>query len=457
MTQQEERLNDVLEQVAQELDIPPHKYKLAMDRFEAIKHHLENGDYPASTPPPSIYIQGSFRYGTVIRPLKDGKDVGFDLDMACEINRQKDDDEPENLKDVVGAEVKSYAQGNGMSRPKDKRRCWTLEYAPDSEVFDFHVDILPCLPDLPMGAKISRENNNQGAAETQYTSTTIAITNRNDDTTPPKHSWQSSNPHGFAKWFKDICLPGYGYIDARRQKTALFEAYQEREGFSFGRADNIPNELLRTPLQRAIQIMKRHRDVRFDGRTDEEHKPIAMIITTLAARLYEGRASELTTIRSALRYIVNLLAEHVVLASDQIATRVLSEDVANMRLIQRVRDKWYIPNPVNPHYPGDPDDKGENFADRWHKDNHAKAKAFFQWVDWLRNDLDNLLNAGEVRDMGHMLKEAFGENLTQSVMRRYGVLPVVLVPKKSRNSDTPKYPKIELPSKPSKPWGSDGR
>jgi hypothetical protein len=62
-------LNDVLNQIAIELDIPPHKYKEAMERFDAIKRHLEDGDYPGSTPPPGIYLQGSFRLGTVIRPI----------------------------------------------------------------------------------------------------------------------------------------------------------------------------------------------------------------------------------------------------------------------------------------------------------------------------------------------------------------------------------------------------
>jgi hypothetical protein len=135
--------------------------------------------------------------------------------------------------------------------------------------------------------------------------------------------------------------------------------------------------------------MKRHRDVRFKGRRDEKHKPISMIITTLAARLYAGRASQYQTTRSVLRFIVETLEQHAALVDN----RQLLADVSRMQLIRRVGDVWYIPNPVNPHNPGDPADKGENFADRWHEDSHAKAKAFFQWVGWLRKDLDDLLNS----------------------------------------------------------------
>jgi len=84
-------------------------------------------------------------------------------------------------------------------------------------------------------------------------------------------------------------------------------------------------------------------------------------------------------------------------------------------------DTWYIPNPVNPHNPGDADDKGENFADRWHEDNHAKAKAFFQWVTWLRTDLDSLLNSNDVAGMEGTLTKAFGNTTTTRTLNRLGV------------------------------------
>lgn len=90
-----------------------------------------------------------------------------------------------------------------------------------------------------------------------------------------------------------------------------------------------------------------------------------------------------------------------------------------MRLIQRVGDKWYIPNPVNPHNPGDPEDKGENFADRWGDDRHAAAKAFFQWVTWLREDLDGLLNSNDIRGMESTLKVAFGETVAANTLRHF--------------------------------------
>lgn len=411
-------LNELLDQVAIELDVPPHKYKEAMDRFDAIKRHLEAGDYPRSSLPPAVYMQGSFRLGTVVRPWKDGMDADFDIDIVCEVIRKKNCDNPENLKNDVGDEVKAYTKKNSMAEPKNSRRCWALAYAPDSNGIGFHVDILPSLPDPEAAQQINRENYSQGATHWQYTQSTIAITNRDEDFNPPQHDWRSSNPAGYAQWFKDICDPGYLNIDNQRQKQLLFETYADRQNFPFEHSEEIPDALVRAPLQRVVQIMKRHRDIRFAGRPNEKHKPISMIITTLAARLYEGRASQYQTTRSLLRFIIDTLVQHAELVEDGL----LVEDISRMQLIQRVDDTWYIPNPVNPHSPGDPINKGENFADRWHEDNHAKAKAFFEWVIWLKTDIDTLLNSSTDTDnTKRILSESFGGDIATRTMNRLNI------------------------------------
>ena len=418
MSGREQLLNDVLEAAARELDIPPYKYKQAMERYDAIKRHLEDGEYPAATPPPSGYMQGSFRYGTVVRPLRESKEGAFDIDMVCEVNRDKKADDPESLKNDVGDEVKAYARKTSMHRPKNKRRCWTLEYTPDDDDIEFHVDVLPSVPDPTKAASILLENDGRDGTDVEHAITTIAITNRDDAADPPEHSWRSSNPNGYALWFGEICGTGLTRQLMESQKKSFFESGRGRDDF-YVRWEDIPEALVRTPLQRAIQIMKRHRDMRFSGRPEEKHKPITMIITTLAARLYAGRADKLTTVASALTHIVDLLTQHDVLLSGHL----LQEDVAAMGLIQRADGRWYIPNPVNPHYPGDADEKGENFADRWHEDGDAAAKAFFQWMGWLREDMDALLRADSVAAMEKTLMITLGERVTGSILRRFAPAP----------------------------------
>jgi hypothetical protein len=376
--------NDALVGIAQSLDIAPSKYKEAMERYASLKEHLEGKWYVGGTSGASVYLQGSFRLGTVVRPYKDGKDRDYDIDMVCELGSPKEATDAREVKENVGVEVKNYAGKHSMRRPKDKRRCWTLEYAPGNDGIGFHMDVLPCVPDRHVYAQIASADMNIES----YAQTTVAITNRDDDVQPAEYSWRSSNPHGYAEWFHVINLPGFA-IFGKEQKHVLFE---NNRGI-YANAEDVPDELVRTPLQRVIQILKRHRDVYFAGHKWEKRKPISMIITTLAGRLYEGRADQLRSVDSALTRVVDQLIAHASLLEPG---GYLSKDLARMRLIERVGDKWYIPNPVNPHLPGDPDEKGENFADRWDEDNHVGARAFFEWVQQLRVWFAASVNEGDM-------------------------------------------------------------
>ena len=154
--------------------------------------------------------------------------------------------------------------------------------------------------------------------------------------------------------------PAVGTSTSRGRDQFCFETYEyeARPDTGYTRPEDIEDALLRTPLQRAIQLMKRHRDVRFDGLPEEDDKPIAIIISTLAAKLYRGQADMLLTTADALRYIVNALAEHASLASEYVTERVLQENIRALRLIERDGDKWYISNPVNPASPWRPRGQG---------------------------------------------------------------------------------------------------
>ena len=61
---------DALQLAASKLDISPSKYKQAMDRFQAMKSFLEEGYYEGAYTTPDVYLQGSFKLGTEIRPFK---------------------------------------------------------------------------------------------------------------------------------------------------------------------------------------------------------------------------------------------------------------------------------------------------------------------------------------------------------------------------------------------------
>ena len=188
--------------------------------------------------------------------------------------------------------------------------------------------------------------------------------------------------------------------------------------------DEVPEPVLRSSLQRAIQLLKRHRDCRFDGSKIEDYKPISMIITVLAARIAQQRAMFTASIFELLSVVVQELSRFSALLNDNHENSTIHLDKA---LMSRDRNRWYIPNPVNP---------GEDFAERWSEDNNARAKAFFQWVDWLAEDMAfGGKKSGERFDS---LSASFGMDAVSKVYRALDLNPKSSPAVFIRSDDTPK-------------------
>ena len=133
----------VLEHIADLLDIPPSHYKLAIERYKSLGEWLHRPESCVAEYDPEVYAQGSFRYGTVIRPLLGGEE--YDLDLVSQLALSKERVSQARLKELVGVEIKGYASAHNMNEPAHEgNRCWRLDYADD---VSFHMDILPAVPD----------------------------------------------------------------------------------------------------------------------------------------------------------------------------------------------------------------------------------------------------------------------------------------------------------------------
>lgn len=397
MTMDIKRYSAFLEQVATEIDIPPGKYQDAVDRYQAVGEWLRSGRYPGCEDEPSIYVQGSFRLGTVVRPIRNGIEASYDIDLVCELPLRKGETTPQSVKTTVDDRLREHGTYKKMFEPEG-RRCWTLEYAEDDGV-GFHMDVLPAVPE-PRG----------------LLDTAIAITHR----AGAVYSWSASNPRGYGYWFDQKNAVAF-LRESLEQKRAI----QRRASNIYASIDEVPDQLVRTPLQRSIQLMKRHRDLRFNHHDRIDYAPISIIPTTLAATLYANEAD----VYSALFGIVHKLQAHAALVEGKNIDRSL----ADIGLIRRLPDgKWYIGNPANPE---------ENFADRWHEDNHARARAFFAWINTLQKDLLNIVNETKPS----VLREELGRALGMAVVTKH--LDVLVPP--DAVIDTP--PHIHITGA-AKPW-----
>lgn len=350
------QINQFLKNIAELLDISQTHYEQAEARYQAICKWLAREESVVAIFNPSMYPQGSFRLGTVIKPSTD--EEKYDIDLVCELNLTKAQVTQKKLKQLLGQEIISYAKTHNMnSYPEDCKRCWKLLY---SEEAKFHMDILPAIPD---GDDFEIVLKQKGFTN-QWSNLAIAIT----DKTHPSYNyltddWLGSNPRGYAEWFK-----------MRMETRILKEALKAN-------IENVPEFKIRTPLQRVIQLLKRHRDFMFAE--DQDDKPISIIITTLAAHAYNNEED----ILDAMINIIEGMPNH----------------------IKPKNGISWVPNPVNPL---------ENFADKWEE--YPKLEENFRnWLQQVQVDLYTALDSRNVKAFGESLKPRLGETAVNKALKEF--------------------------------------
>lgn len=350
-----------LEALAKALEIPRARYEQAEKSYNSLGEWLHRDDSDVKSFDPDVFVQGSFRLGTVIKPQSDTEE--YDVDCTCVLTAlDKSKLSQYALKELLGKEIKLYRKSLGIKKEvHEGRRCWRLEYADGAQ---FHMDIVPCIPNGADQRALLEASN----FDAQFAETAIAIT---DNEVPLYHEitddWPRSNPRGYAEWFK----LRMGDVFVRRREQVFNE--MRAEGVTAS-VEDIPTYRVRTPLQSAIMILKRHRDTMFaDDPTD---KPISIIISSLAAHAYEGEE----TIGSALLAILSRMEG----------------------AIEQDGTKFIIKNPT---------DALENFADKW-EDHPERADAFFTWLGQAREDFVSTARLVEHRRMSSVLASRMGQDLT---------------------------------------------
>ena len=75
-----EQIDKILQELIQLLDIPPSYYEKAVARYKSMDDHFHRRQSTIRHLDPLVHPQGSFRLGTVIRPIF--PDEGYDLDLV---------------------------------------------------------------------------------------------------------------------------------------------------------------------------------------------------------------------------------------------------------------------------------------------------------------------------------------------------------------------------------------
>ncbi len=383
--------NIILDELLDKLELPESAYDKAKSRYDDLGTWFSRQDSTIKDLNPHIFPQGSFRLGTAIRPLNGNEE--YDLDLSCKLRERvtKLSHSQKQVKDLIKVELESYKDARGIKESvKEKPRCWRLEYQDDLK---FHMDIVPSIPaDENRRVKIfdSLEKGGvQNVLSSEISSLTSNITdNRHGSYSRICDDWQVSNPEGYAKWFESR-------LDTGIRVDVLEKA----------RVDKIPLFKKRAPLQKAVQLLKRHRDQMFQG--NDESKPISIIITTLAAKAYSGESD----LESALSNVLVNMGKFISSSSPRIA------------------------NPVNPE---------EDFSDKWPTIEGQKLKLeewFWRWLDQAQRDFNYLFSSSNAGDIATHTGRKFVVQLDENDLSKSLNLPVVS-----------SVQNVQVIDKPAPPW-----
>lgn len=365
---------EILENLGKQLDISESQYNEAVKSYEAVGEWLSKEGSSLYPYHPRILPQGSFMLGTIIKPINDEDDI--DIDLVCKLSGKPSHWTQKHLKDAVGERLKDHSTYEQMIEYENGgRRCWTLEYSDDA---NYHMDILPSISDKNFTVLLNESFNNSQYLDTNKLA--IRITDKeeyNYSTETDTEWWMKSNPFGYAKWFYQRAIYSSTKMFALSESVDPVKPYQKEK----------------LPLQRAIQLLKRHRDIMFSSdEYNSENRPISIIITTLAARAYDR-------------------SENIVDAYINIVSRMRGYIETRLNPKTGLYERW-VSNPVNGE---------ENFADKW-SEVPQKEEYFYKWLDKLEEDIETIKYSQGVglQRLNESFSAQYGDKVVNKAFAAYG-------------------------------------
>ena len=178
-----------------------------------------------------------------------------------------------------------------------------------------------------------------------------------------RKNWSSGNPKGFANWFLTI---------ANSVPKSMLKSYSEFLLEAKIETEPLPDELyLKTPLQRAVQLIKRYRDIYYQ----DKNNPISSIVlTTLMAKFYNGEESIFETIDNLTSKIQKSYNESI-----------------------NAQQKFKVLNPV---------DAEEDFTDSWTAQDY---KSFSEFINDFHSKWQKLKSSFETSNKDYIT--LFGEGV----------------------------------------------
>ncbi|MCF2445396.1 nucleotidyltransferase [Dyadobacter sp. CY345] len=327
------QLDELLDKMAEGLQLDDTRYDRMKSAYRAVHEFVLEDPFFKSLVK-ETYPQGSVKTETANKPYEGNE---FDLDTIIQLRPDAGRFGPQEIRKQLERRLREPGSRYRNSLIS-KSRCVRIKYAGD-----FHMDVLAA----------SQRNNS--------CPNTVLVLNKE------MQNVDISNPRGHADWFIQ---------QANSVVESLLEKADRKRAIEIER---LPNDNFRRkkPLQRAVQLLKRYRDIYFSN--DDTFKTSSVILTTIAGQYHRGEPSIFDTM-------------------DGIVGRIVS----NANFYQSIPgQRIKVLNPVN---------QLEDFTSKW--DTQPEYyNAFIDFASHLNNEWQKFKLQQGVLTESRILKGLFGEDI----------------------------------------------
>ena len=330
-------LDNILLLMCGKLQLQDSLYKLAEERYHAIAKIIEE-DPIFRDIELNMYAHGSFRLKTTVKPVS-GEE--YDLDFVVEIsNETAREMTPEQLYNHIFRILSTDGIHDKMVEKKS--RCIRINYAND-----FHMDIMP-------GKQINVESKE------------IIVPDRE-----LKHWHHHSNPIRYAEWFEE------------QAKTHIITEINQMRKVQCSAEPIADHEIVTRlePLRRAVQLIKRYRDIYCDVHNTEAVRSI--VICTLMGEITSTYSDTVQIIQDFCSYVSH-------------------------RILESGQTPFIVKNPV----------VDEILTEKWQEDNQNYID-FVSMIEALKQDIMKLKTLTINSEMNKLMKKMFGERITNEAITEY--------------------------------------
>ena len=317
------RLDDLLNRMAASLQLDETRFNKMETAYKAVSEWIENGEGFFKNVEFEIYPHGSALAGTTVKPTEKEE---FDLDFVIHIRMDWEKYDPTEVYNELKRRLEEHDTYKKLLEPKN--RVLRLNYAGD-----FHMDIMP------------------GCQEFVDDPDRILVRDKKlkDNV--------SSNPCGYGTWFN-------GKADMVKEflleKAYAMEELPEQEPYH-----------LKKPLKRAVQLIKRYRNIYFEN--DLDNATSSIILTTLAGQFYDGEGTIYETVNNIVSRMHQAAKSGV--------------------------ERFKVYNPVN---------RDEDFTDKWEQE----PKVFDRFLDFVKDfkqTWEAIKHESDINESEDEFKTMFGE------------------------------------------------